>query len=215
MCRLAVPLLLALGAAACSKSSEAESNADEYFYDCEDPGRPAGLTVFATDEAFREYGDKIAATGLQKSDAQAPQLTTPATGSALSIATPPVFSFTSGMAVRLDRATPGRPLPRPRGRWAWLKEALALEGTAWAHCPNVTGSLYLVQVTAAGATEPAYTALASVTSFTPKSDVWKAKLQGLSGKQATVTVARGIFSMGHLELGPFVATKDATFTVGP
>jgi hypothetical protein len=110
---------------------------------------------------------------------------------------------------------PGRAAPTRRSRWAWLKNALSIEGTAWAHCPNVSGSLYLVQLTGEGKTDAAYTALASVPSFTPSKEAWKTKLQPLSGKKVTLTLARGIFSMGHLELGPFVATKDISFTVGP
>lgn len=216
MNRVVVLPLLTVIASGCSNSHDHEAGADEYFYDCEDANKPAGLNVFATDEAYREFSDKFAANALTKNDGQAPALMTPAIGTALSVAAPPMFSFSSGMAARIDRPAPQTsPVPRHRSRWAWVKELFSIEGTAWAHCPNVTGPLYLVQVTAGGATEPAYTALASVTSFTPKKDVWKAKVQALSGKQATVRVARGVFSMGHLELGPFIATKDATFNVGP
>jgi len=215
MNRLAIPLALLVLAGACHKDSGEEANADEYFYQCGDSKRPAGLTVFATDEAYREYIDRVTATGFMKNDAQAPALMTPAAGGTLSIAAPPAFSFTAGMVQRTPDAVPHPRLPPRRSRWAWLKEALSFEGTAWAHCPNVTGTIYLLQLTAEGQKEPAYQALASVLSFTPDATVWKSKLGALSGKKMTLTLARGVFSMGHLELGPFIADKDVTFTVAP
>jgi len=119
------------------------------------------------------------------------------------------------MTLRTPDTIPHPRLPPRRSRWAWLKRALTLEGTAWAHCPNVTGTVYLLQLTAEGQAEPAYQALASVVTFTPDATVWKDKLQSLSGKKVTLTLARGVFSQGHLELGPFVADKTVTFTVGP
>jgi hypothetical protein len=215
MTRLALPLALLVLAGACHKDSVDEANADEYFYQCGDSRRPAGLTVFATDEVYREFLDRVSATGFMKSDGQAPQLMTPAAGGTLSIAAPPAFNFTSGMTLRTPDTIPHPRLPPRRSRWAWLKRALALEGTAWAHCPNVTGTVYLLQLTAEGQTEPTYQALASVVTFTPDATVWKDKLQSLSGKKVTLTLARGVFSQGHLELGPFVADKTVTFTVGP
>jgi hypothetical protein len=212
-----MPLTVLLLAVTCGKESSEEANASEYFYDCEDAKKPAGLNIYATDEAYRAFQDKVAASGFKKDSAQAPKVMAPAANSTISLATPPAFSFTSGMALRTRDVGPRVPgaAPRPRGsRWAWLRSALSFEGTAWAHCPTVTGPLYLVQVGEAGKA-PAYTALASVTIFTPDPAVWKEKLQGLSGKKVTLTVARGVFSMGTLELGPFVADEDVSLTVGP
>jgi hypothetical protein len=211
--QLALPLaLLMLGA--CHKDDPEEANADEYFYQCGDSKRPPSLTVFATDEVYREFIDRVTATGFMKSDAQAPQLMTPTAGGTLSAATPPAFSYTAGMVLK-DAVPHPRLPPRPRSRWARLKEALSFEGTAWAHCPNVTGTVYLLQLTAEGQKEPAYQALASVLTFTPDAAVWKSKLQPRNGKKLALTLARGVFSMGHLELGPFVSSKDITLTVGP
>jgi hypothetical protein len=215
MNRLALPLVLLMSGAACSSSGGGDANASEYFYDCDDAAKPAGLTVYATDEAYREFLDKVAASGFKKDSTQAPQLMTPAVDATVSLATPPAFSFSSGMTLRTKDTVPNPRTPARRSRWAWLKSALSFEGTAWAHCPTVTGPLYLLQLTGAGEKDPAYTALASVTSFTPAPAVWKEKLQRLSGKKVTVTLARGVFSMGHLELGPFVVDKDVTLTIGP
>jgi hypothetical protein len=96
-----------------------------------------------------------------------------------------------------------------------LRASFTLERQAWAHCPNVTGPLYLLQLTAAGETEPVYTALAAVKSFTPTASVWTPQLEPLVGRKITLTLARGVFNMGHVERGPFVASKSVTFTVGP
>jgi hypothetical protein len=210
----ALPILLLLSSA-CGSGSTDEANASEYFYDCDDAAKPAGLTVYATDEAYREFLDKVAANGLKKDNTQAPQLMTPAADSTVSLAAPPAFSFSSGMTLRTTPPVPNVRTPPRRSRWAWLQDAFTLERKAWAHCPNVTGPLYLVRITEMGKTQPAYTALASVTGFTPGATAWKEKLGSLSGKKVTVTVARGVFSLGHLELGPFVADKDINLTVGP
>jgi hypothetical protein len=215
MTRLALPLTLILLAGACKSSTEEEANADEYFYQCGDSKRPDGLTVFATDEAYREFIDRVTAVGFMKSDGQAPTLMTPAPDSTVSAAAPPSISFTAGMVLRTKDAAPQPRQQRRQSRWAWLKDAFTLERKAWAHCPNVTGTLYLLQLTAPGEKEPAYQALASVLTFTPDATVWKSKLQPLNGKKLALTLARGVFSMGHLELGPFVSSKDITLTVGP
>lgn len=210
-----VPLTLLLFAFTCSHEHEDGDDANEYFYDCEDAARPAGLTIFATDEAYREFLDKVAASGFKKDSTQAPQLMMPAPDSTISSATPPAFNFSSGMTLRTRDTVPNPRTPPRRSSWAWLKSAVSLEGTAWAHCPTVTGTLYLLQLTVSGEKTPAYTALASVTTFTPGAAVWKEKLAPLSGKKVTVTLARGVFNMGHLELGPFVSDKEITLTVGP
>ena len=209
-----VTLALAAFAFTCHSHDDEEAGADEYYYDCEDTKKPPELTVFATDEAYREFLDKVAASGFKKDATQSPQLMTPAPDSSVSAATPPMFSFSSGMTLRTKDSVPKSRPPRRRSALAWLRAALS-EGTAWAHCPTVTGTLYLVQLTAVGEKTPAYTALASVTRFTPDAAVWKEKLGPLAGKKVAVTVARGVFSMGHLELGPFVSDKDISLSITP
>jgi hypothetical protein len=218
MKRTALLLLLALPVGACHKDgTDGEgANADEYFYDCENAKKPDGLTVFATDEAYRTFLDKLAAGAPKKDDAQAARLLTPMAGATLSIASPPGFTLTGPMTLG---PTPGLPSPgapkHRRSRWTWVKDLFSLEGKAWAHCPNVTGSLYLLQIKEQGKEEAAYSALASVQSFMPDATVWKTKMTPLQGKMVTVTVARGVFSTGEIQLGPFVPTQDLTLTVGP
>jgi hypothetical protein len=220
MKRMSLLLLLVLPVGAChgtSSDGDEGANADEYFYDCEDAKKPDGLTVYATDEAYRTFVDKISATGLKKDDAQAPKLLIPMAGSTLSIAHPAGFTFTSAMAARTPAAAPvpTHTPARRRSRWAWVKDLFSIEGTAWAHCPNVTGSLFLLQLKESGKDQAAYSALTSVTSFMPAADVWKTKLTPLMGKKVTLTLARGVFAMGEIQLGPFVASQDVSFTVGP
>ena len=111
-------LLLAPAISACSSHTDEEGpNADEYFYSCEDA--PMGVTTFATDEAYRVFIDKIAATGLVTDETQAAHLTAPAADSTLSVATPPLFSLTAGMASRSVPAPKQAPLcPTRRSTWA-------------------------------------------------------------------------------------------------
>lgn len=204
-----------LGAGACASHDHGGgAAADEYFYDCEDPKRPAGLVTFATDEAYRNFADTVVANGLKKDDTQSAQLGAPAADATLSLAAPPTFSFSAGMSLRSGPGNAPLPSRRP-SRWARIRRALALEGTAWAHCPTVTGTLYLLELTPAGGTTPAYSALSSVLSFTPGAEAWKSKLGPHMGKKVTLTLARGVFSMGQLKNGPFVSSKDISFTVGP
>jgi hypothetical protein len=212
MKRLALPVTLLLFAA-CHSHDEGSEEV-EYFYDCEDAKKPATLTVYATDEAYREFIDKVTASGFKKDNTQSPQLMSPAADSTISIAMPPAFNFTTGMTLRTPDTVPNPRTPPRRSRWAWLKRNLSFVGTAWAHCPAVTGTLYLLQLTPEGQTAPAYTALSSVTTFTPGA-AWKEKLQPLSGKKVKLTLARGVFSTGNLELGPFIADKEIALTVGP
>jgi hypothetical protein len=217
--RLTTSIALAsVVAAGChSHDDEGGNNADEYFYDCESTSKPAALTVFATDEAYREFLDKVVARGLKVDEGQAAQLTAPAAGATLSAGTPPTFTFTDGgVGADAGRSRPGGMVcPPRRSRWARLWDALSFEGTAWAHCPAVTGTLYLVQVTEEGGQDPAWASLASVTSFTPTAATWKAKLMPLVGKKVKVTLARGVFSQGRLESGPFVRSEPMMFSVVP
>jgi hypothetical protein len=215
MKRLLILIVLSTAACSSSGSSPDEANADEYFYQCHDSSLPPGLTVYATDEAYRTFLDAISA-GLEKpNDGKAAQLTAPMPDTTLSISMPPAFAFTPGEASN-DRA-PFGPAPARRSRWARFKAVLSLEGTAWAHCPNVSGAIFLLQIgTGAGASfTPAYTALASQPMFTPGAQTWQAKLGALSGQKVTVKLARAQFTEGRITGGPYTSTHDLSFTVVP
>jgi hypothetical protein len=60
-----------------------------------------------------------------------------------------------------------------------------------------------------------YTALLSVTAFTPGTAVWRRALDGRIDHGATVTIERVTFSAGAVTAGPYVATSAPTFSVGP
>jgi hypothetical protein len=207
---------LALALAGChDHDHDDEPTADEFFFDCE--SSPAGATVFATDEAFVEFVNKEAANGLTKDDAQAPKLTSPAAGGTISAATPPMFTFMNMPTARLD-ARPGRrtgPCPVRRSRWAAARAFFSLEGTAYAHCPAVSGENFLFRLTKEGDSKPLYTALLSVTSFTPSAAKWNKALAGRSGQTVTLTLARAVLSKGTITNGPFVPATAIKFTVGP
>jgi hypothetical protein len=211
-------LILTVALAGCGSSGSGTPEADEFFYDCESMAKPSTLTTFATDESFTEFINKEVANGFTKDDAQAPKLTSPASGGTISAATPPQFSFTvGGSASREARpihlASPVRP-PFWRRVARFLGDTI--EGTAYAHCPQVNGQNYLFRVTPEGNDKKVlYTALLSVTSFTPSADRWSKALSGMSGKAVTLTLASAVYSGGNITNGPFVATAPLRFTVGP
>lgn len=199
---------------ACHGHSEEGPQADEYLYDCESDAGAPGAMNYATDENFALFVNKEAANAVVKDDARAARLTSPAPGTTLSAATPPTFSF---QVMAAAPAAPGarrwaRACPRP-SRWQRLWSAISFEGTAWAHCGAVSGDNYLLRVTDGGAA--VYTALLSVTSFTPKAEVWSKALSGRAGHTVTVTVERATLLRGDITQGPFAPTNPPTFMVGP
>jgi hypothetical protein len=195
------------------------SEVNEYFYDCEDPNRPAGLNVFATDESLRALLDRESAGAVQTKDESAAHLTAPATG--LSAATPPNFVIepppTSAQAAPLPdaRAYADAYVAPRRSFWQRALRVLAPVGTAHAHCQPVTGDNYLLRLTKDGESKPAYAALSSVKTFTPSATVWKAAMNGRSGQSLKLTLIRAGYNGGTVTSGPFVPAQATTFTVGP
>lgn len=210
---LTVGLSLAVG---CGSSGSGTPEADEFFYDCESTAKPTTLTTFATDESFTEFVNKEVALGLTKDDAQAPKLMTPASGATLSASQPPQFSFVIGSSA--SKSGPVRVTTPRRSLWARARRYLGdtLEGTAHAHCPQVNGQNYLFRVTPENDSKKVlYTALLSVTSFTPTADRWSKALSGMNGKSISLTLASAVYSGGNITNGPFVATAPIKFTVAP
>ena len=181
--------------------------ADEYFYDC--TSAPAGVTVHATDESFRELSDKVSAGAVTVNDAEAATVMSPAAGGSLSAGTPPGFMLRTPTAALVPPGPGG--CPPARRRW-W--QHLSPIGVAHAHCPGVTGDNMLVQVIPAGSQRAIYSALVSVPSFTPGADKWRAALSGHKGRMVTVTVLRAGLQGGRVTIGPFASSQAATFTVG-
>jgi hypothetical protein len=180
---------------------------DELLYDCNH--LPPGQTTVASDESFRAISDAEDATGLVTDDQRAPRLSAPAAGGALSASTPPRFEFQAKLA---ENAPPGPASPRPRSTFATLLRAAA-PAVAWAHCPAVTGDNFIFRVEASG--HPVYTALLSVTAFTPDTSKWQAALAPHVGSTVTLTLARAYLLQGRVIEGPYVGATRATFTVQP
>ncbi len=207
---LAVLALLLLPA--CHDHAHGGPSADEFVYDCEN--KPAGEVAFASDESFRAFVDREAGAGFVPDDARAPRLTSPAPGAMLSATTPPRVSFQAAQAAR---GAPDRSLlrPVPRSRWARVRAWLSPVGTAYAHCPAVNGDNFLLRFSDAESGAPAYTAVLSVTSFTPDATKWKKAMQARQGKSLKLTLARATFMGGRITVGPFVPTVAPMFSLGP
>ncbi len=207
-----------LGTAGCHGHEDAGDGpqADEYIVDCEN--NPTGATVFATDESFAEFVNKEAGGGLKVDEANAPKLIAPAPGSSVSIAEAPTFTFAMGTVGALTPAPATGPVKTgrtPRPRWAAVRKWFRFEGTAHAHCAAVTGDNTLFRVTKVNDKKALYTAMLSVTTFTPNQAKWAAALAGQSGQMIEVTVARAVYSKGSITLGPFVSATPFRFPVAP
>ena len=95
-----------------------------------------------------------------------------------------------------------------------IKSELVLERTAEAHCPATSGDKYLLRLeTSTG--DAVFTAMLSVTTYTPDAAKWSQKLAGKQGQTLTLTLMRATFSGEAIAAGPFKATPAPTFTVGP
>ena len=63
-------------------------------------------------------------------------------------------------------------------------------------------------------TDPVFTAMLSVTTYTPDAAKWSAKLANRQGQTLTLTLMRATFSGEAIAAGPFIATPAPTFMVG-
>ena len=200
---------------ACSSSDpEAEGpQADEYNVDC--AGTDAGTGV-TSDENFAAFVNAEAA-GKVVDSCKGPQLTAPAAGATLSAQTPPDIKFNDNSCP----ATPIRPrtglrrVPRQAPRYSRVIEALLsrISGEAQAHCGAISGINYYFKILPAGGGTPLYTAMLSVTSFTPDATKWRTAMAGRSGQTVTVVLEGANFLKGEILEGPFRA--QTTFTVVP
>ncbi len=203
----------ALLVSSCDDHGSGGDDASDYFFSCDDA--PGGVTVYATDESYRAILDKETAGEVEAKDAEAATLMTPASGTTLSAATPPTFVLNAPMA-RLGPA-PGPVLPTApphRPLWRRVLTWLAPIGTAYAHCPGVTGDNFLFRLSRVGDPGSVYTAVASVTSFTPRAEAWRKALEGRAGQTLTLTLIRAGLTGGRVTSGPFRSTQPVTFTVG-
>ncbi len=194
----------------------ASRDVDEYVVSCEAAavGQPS-----TSDENFIRFAEAEAAGRFSADACRSPELLTPAPGTALDLNGPPVISFRPAHADCAGAAPVDGPLgcrarPRPSAAERTLSFAADLVvPTAHAHCAAFTGDNYLLRVTVAGEARPLYTAMLSVTSFTPDAQAWKRALSGRSGQSVSLTIARGGFLRGDLNEGPYVRPQPYTFTL--
>lgn len=216
MLRRALPLVLLL-LAACP--AQKNNGADEYVVDCEtvDAGQPA-----TSDENYASFVNAEAAGRVTADACKSPELTAPASGSTLDANAPPTLTFlashaTCARSVRSQGALGcNLPVRRPSAAGRVLEVVgSALEGTAEAHCGAISGDNYLLRIKLAGQQQPLYSAMLSVTSYTPDADIWKRALSGAKGKGVVMTIARAGFLRGDINEGPYVQPEPYTFTVAP
>jgi hypothetical protein len=205
---------LAVFGGACHEHAAGGDAADDYFYSCEDA--PTGVSVFATDESYRAIADKESAGEVERKDAESARLGSPASGATISIAMPPTFVIAAPMA-RLAPAAPSALPPRSVRKSPWRRVVtwLAPIGTAYAHCPGVTGDNFLLRLNQGDEPRPIYSALVSVTSFTPRAASWSRAMKGRAGQTVTVSLVRAGFTGGRVTSGPFVGSAAMTLNVGP
>jgi hypothetical protein len=95
-----------------------------------------------------------------------------------------------------------------------MEAALARVTTdAQAHCGALSGFNYYFKVLPQGGTTPLYTAMLSVTQFTPDAAKWQKAMSGRNGQTVTVVIERADFFKGEILQGPFATQKN--FVVGP
>lgn len=220
---LAVFPLAVLLAGCHDHHEEGGPQADEYVVDCE----TADGGFAASDEDFAAVVNAEAAgTVMTTPAASLPSLTLPAAGATLSIATPPTFTFSgtttaaaqvksgAAMACRAPATTKRKRASRFGRVLSAIKSELVLERSAEAHCPATSGDKYLLRLeTSTG--DAVFTAMLSVTTYTPDAAKWSQKLAGKQGQTLTLTLMRATFSGEAIAAGPFKATPAPTFTVGP
>jgi hypothetical protein len=210
--------LLALAFCACSSSdTQPEATADEFIVDC--AGTDAGTGV-TSDENLAAFINAEASNRVTTDPCKSPEIVSPLGGAKLSVQTPPSFSFNdvrgNGCVPTPIRPRTGlRKVPRQQPGYSRMAEALLMRvsGEAHAHCGAITGPNYYFKVMPQNGTAPLYTAMLSVTNFTPDAAKWQKALSGRNGQTVTVIIERADFFKGDIN-GP-VGVTQATFPVGP
>ena len=201
----------------CSSSKDV-GKADEYVVDC---NTLDGGQAFASDENYVKFVEAESARRVIADSCKSPELVAPDPASRLDPRTPPAFSFRAthvGCALRPQSGPvygcysvkPQRPL---WSRLVGLGSSL-LEGTAEAHCGAFSGENYFFRFKSSD-NNPVYTAVLSVTAFTPDAGIWQRALSGRSGQILSLTIQRGVFFRGDINEGPYVQPQPYSFTVAP
>ena len=197
--------------------------ADEIVPSC---GDVATGEAFASDESFTKFIEAEAADRLITEDCPAPVLTVPVGGATLDRSTPPTFTFMPTQPACAQAMAPAAPVrrersrswgpracpPRPRGLWARIWKMISPIGVAEAHCPAVEGPNYLLRILDAK-DKVIYTALLSLTSFTPKEETWRRIMSGRGGQVVKVSIEGAMFVRGNILDGPFVSKQPVSLNV--
>jgi hypothetical protein len=211
-------LLSAVAASSCSSKASSVPGADEYIINCD--AADGGATV-TSDENYTRFIEADSAQTVVKDPCLSPLLTAPPAGTKLDPSQPPVFTFSPThptCALHRDSGTRfGRLLRQEQPGWSRaLESSLALVvKNAEAHCGAISGENYLFRLMHAGEKDPVYSALLSVTSFTPDASIWNKAMAGRHGQSLTLTIERAIFLRGDINQGPYVQPQPYSFVVGP
>lgn len=155
----------------------------------------------ATDEAYLSMVD---AESRATADAmKAPQLQV-TEGMQFPSSPVPTFRWTSTLTAS---ATPP---PRAAPSSPWYRELLY--GSAWAHLPPVTGSVFWFKIAVPGELCPVEL-LSTRTEWTPTAEIWT-KLGKGSGPR-TVTAQSAYLTENRITEGPFKMPSAITFSVSP
>lgn len=203
----AAGVCVALALFGCPGEQQPPREPDEYVIEC---GAPDAGSNAAADETWVKFEEARSGGKLVVDDCRAPVLTSPASGDALDPDSPPVISFNPAAAA----CTASLPRCGPAGRPSVLSQALGLLiSTAHAHCTGATGENYLLELRPEGADNAAYSALLSITSYTPQRDAWKAALDPLRGQKVVLKIQRAEMFRGSLKDGPYVQAAGFSFDV--
>lgn len=219
MLRSSIVFLALLATISCSSNNGGTPTVDEYIVDCTATDGGQG---FASDENFVKFVEAESANRVVPDGCLSPELTAPNPSIRLDARTPPTFTF-HATHVTCGLSRPSAPaygclsLKSGRPLWSRLLHAGAglLEGTAEAHCGAFTGENYYFRFKRSGESNPVYSAMLSVTSFTPDTTIWQRALSGRSGQTLSLTIERGFFLRGDINQGPYVQPQPYSFTVGP
>lgn len=194
-----------LSLAGCPNAGSSPRDPDEFFVEC---GQPDAGANAAADETWVKFEEAESAGKLSVDDCNAPVLTAPVGTEPLDPDSPPLIEFNRAQPA----CTAALPCEQRQRFGAVLEVGIP---AAEAHCTGATGENYFLELTAAGSSTVAYSALLSVTSYRPNGAAWKRALEPLRGKQVIIKIKRGVMFRGNLNDGPWVQADGFKFTVKP
>lgn len=212
------PMLLALSASACSGNAVGAQGANEFVVNCD--GADGGAVT--SDENYTKFIEADSAGTVVPDACRSPLLSAPASGTKLDPSQPAVFTFsaihpTCALHRESGRRFGSLSCEHPPPGWSSALEwaLLLVVKPAEAHCGATTGENYFLRLMHAGETNAVYSAMLSVTSFTPDAAIWKKAMAGRQGQTLTLTIERAIFLRGDINQGPYVQQQPFSFVVGP